>query len=121
MASTRNKHTPCNARMEQQRFAPHARYMMSPHAAWGVAYQTQLPGNGLLPGQLPWDQLSHNAPDTESFLWGIGSTVLDGPQQGPSCFVPQIRTLSSADIYQKAPVHMPMDFRPLQGQRPSLH
>lgn len=113
MASTRNRNTQGDYRLEQRRYRQHQDFMLYPQ--YGLANNTHLPGNGLLPAQLPWSQLSHNAADTESFLFGIGSTNLVNP---PPCFRPEITQLRSVDLFEKSAVLMPEPLVIYHDQRP---
>lgn len=115
MASTRNKNTFCNYELEQKKYRQFESYTSYPNSQYGAAYNTRLPGNGLLSGQIPWNKLSHNAADTESFLFGINSTNL--VTQAPT-FVPEIAHLSSINIYEKGPVYLPEPLVIEKGQRP---
>lgn len=115
MASTRNRNTPSNYCAEQQQYKQSRQYTLYPHSQYGSAYDTKLPGNGLLPAQIPWNQLSHNAADTESFLFGINSTNLVNPAP---CFQPQIAELCSANIYEKKPTFIPEPLVIEKNQRP---
>ena len=76
MASTRNINTPGNYSLEQKEYNQFENYTLYANSQYGAAYNTRLPGNGLLPAQVPWNKLSYNAADTESFLFGINSTNL---------------------------------------------
>ena len=98
MASTRNKNTPGNYCLEEKQYKNFENYTLYPNSQYGTAYDTKLAGNGLLPAQIPWNKLSHNASDIESFLFGINSTNLVNP--APT-FVPNLVTLESANIYKK--------------------
>lgn len=115
MASTRNRNTSGNYCLEQKQYRQFEDYTLYPNSQYGAAYNTRLPGNGLLPGQMPWNKLSYNAPDTESFLFGINSTNLVNPAP---CFVPEIVQLSSANIYQKEAIFMPEPLVVEKNQRP---
>ena len=115
MASTRNRNTPGNYCLEQKQYQHFENYTLYPNSQYGAAYNTRLPGNGLLPGQIPWNKLSYNAPDTESFLLGINSTNLVNPAP---CFVPEISKLSSANIYDNKPIYMPEPLVMEKNQRP---
>jgi hypothetical protein len=115
MASTRNINTRGNYCLEQRDFALFENYTLFPNSQYGAAYTTQLPGNGLLPGQIPWTKLSDNAADTESFLLGINSTNLVNPAP---CFVPQILKLDHANIYNTKPVFVPEPLVVEKNQRP---
>jgi hypothetical protein len=115
MASTRNRNTPGNYCLEQRQYQDSANYTLYPNSQYGAAYNTRLPGNGLLPGQIPWNKLSYNAADTESFLFGINSTNLVNPAP---CFVPEITKLESTNIYENNPVLMPEPLVMEKNQRP---
>ena len=86
MASTRNVNTLGNYDLEQQQYRQFEQYTLYTNSQYGAAYNTNLPGNGLLPAQIPWNKLSYNPADTESFLFGINSTNLIQPMP---CFVPE--------------------------------
>ena len=120
MASTRNNNTPGNYCLQQQQYNGSRNYTGYKHSAYGEAYHTQWAGNGLNPGQLPWNTLSNNAPDTESFLWGINSTNLVNPQP---CFTPEPKKLATTNIYESGPVLMPDPLIVEKKQRsfPSAH
>jgi hypothetical protein len=115
MASTRNRNTPGNYCLEQREYQQSNTYTLYPNSQYGAAYNTRLPGNGLLPAQIPWNKLSYNAADTESFLFGINSTNLVNPAP---CFVPEIASLNSANIYEKGPVYIPEHLVIEKNQRP---
>jgi hypothetical protein len=115
MASTRNINTPGNYNLEQREFKQSETYTLYPNSQYGAAYNTRLPGNGLLPAQIPWNKMSYNAPDIESFLLGINSTNLVNPAP---CFVPELAQLNSANIYEKGPVFIPEPLVIEKNQRP---
>lgn len=115
MASTRNRNTPGNYCLEQREYKGSENYTLYPNSQYGAAYNTRLPGNGLLPAQIPWNKMSYNAPDIESFLLGINSTNLVNPAP---CFVPELATLQQANIYEKGPVIMPEPLVVRKNQRP---
>jgi hypothetical protein len=115
MASTRNRNTTGNYCLEQRQYQQSSGYALYPNSQYGAAYNTRLAGNGLLPGQIPWNKLSYNAADTESFLFGINSTNLVNPAP---CFVPEIAQLESINIYDKGPVFMPEPLVIEKKQRP---
>jgi len=115
MASTRNRNTPGNYCLEQNKYHQSENYTLYTNSQYGAAYNTKLPGNGLLPGQLPWNKLSYNAPDTESFLFGINLTNLVNPIP---CFVPEIAKLDTANIYTNGPVYIPEPLVIEKNQRP---
>jgi hypothetical protein len=115
MSSTRNKNTSGNYNLEQHKHKQFETYTMYPNSSYGSAANTRLPGNGLLAGQVPWDKLSYNAADTESFLFGINSTNLVNP--APQ-FVPEITKLESTHIYEKGPIFIPEPLVVEKKQRP---
>jgi len=115
MASTRNINTPGNYCLEQKQYKQFENYTLYSNSQYGAAYNTKLPGNGLLAGQVPWNKLSYNAPDTESFLFGINLTNLVNPAP---CFIPEIAKLDSVHIYQKEPVYIPEPLVIEKNQRP---
>jgi len=115
MASTRNVNTPGNYGLEQRQYHQSSNYTLYPNSQYGAAYNTRLPGNGLLAGQVPWNKLSYNAADTESFLFGINSTNLVNPAP---CFVPEIAKLETTNIYEKKPTFIPEPLVMQKGQRP---
>jgi len=115
MASTRNKNTFGDYHLEQKEYKQFEKYTLYPHSQYGAAYNTRFSGNGLLPGQIPWNKLSYNAADTESFLFGINSTNLVKPAP---CFVPEIVKLSSTNIYEKQETWIPEPLIIEKNQRP---
>lgn len=115
MASTRNRNTPGNYCQEQQQFRQHETYTLYKNSQYGEAYQTRWAGNGLNPGQIPANKMSYNAPDVESFLFGINSTNLVNPAP---VFVPEITQMESVNVYEKKPVWMPEPLVVEKNQRP---
>jgi hypothetical protein len=101
--------------MEQRENAHTESYMLYPNSQYGAAYLTHLPGNGLMPAQIPWNKLSHNAADTESFLFGIGSTNLVAPKP---CFYPEPTILTVSNIYENKPTYIPEPLITQKNQRP---
>ena len=118
MASTRNKNTPGNYCLEQREYSEARQYTTYINSAYGYAYDTKLPGNGLNPAQIPSDKLSHNAADIESFLFGINSTNLVNPAP---ILVPELAQIDSVNIYEKGPVFVPEPLVVEKNQRPSFN
>ena len=116
MASTRNINTPGNYNLEQRQFKESAGYTLFPNSQYGAAYNTKLPGNGLLPAQIPWNKLSYNAADTESFLFGINSTNLVNPAPP---LTPQLKCLQTVNVFKSKPVIMPVPQAIPKFQRPN--
>jgi hypothetical protein len=115
MASTRSKNTPGNYCLEEKEYQNSRNYTLYPNSQYGAAYDTRLPGTGLLPGQIPGNQMSKNAPDIESFLFGINSTNLVNPAP---VFTPELKNLCCANIYKKGPVYIPEPLVIEGNQRP---
>lgn len=115
MASTRNINTPGDYCLQQREFAHSELYTLYPNSQYGAAYNTQLPGAGLLPAQIPGNKLSYNATNIESFLFGINSTNLVKPEP---TFVPELKNLCQANIYKPSPTYMPDPLVILKDQRP---
>jgi hypothetical protein len=115
MASTRNKNTPGNYCLEQRKFHQFEHYTLYKNSQYGEAYHTQFAGNGLNPAQIPWNQLSNNAADTESFLFGINATNLVKPAP---IFVPEIKNHCSVNLYEKQPTIIPNPLIIEKNQRP---
>jgi hypothetical protein len=115
MASTRNINTPGNYCMEQKQFAHSENYTLYENSQYGAAYTTRLPGAGLLPAQIPGNQLSQNTADIESFLFGINSTNLVNPAPA---LVPKLKNLCQANIYTPSTTYIPEPLVILKNQRP---
>jgi hypothetical protein len=115
MASTRNKNTPGNYSLSQKQNSGIEDWKFYKHGAHGLAYDTKLPGNGLNPGQIPWNQLSNNAVDIETFLFGIGSTNLVNPIQP---LTPELKYLNTANVFESKPTLMPVPQAIPKYQRP---
>jgi hypothetical protein len=105
MASTRNINTPGNYCMEQNQYSNSSRWNLYPHSSHGNAYDTCIPGNGLLQGQINSSQLSYNNINIESFLFGIDVTNLTKPEF--PCLTPEIRNLKQLNIFPSRPTYIP--------------
>jgi hypothetical protein len=117
MASTRNKNTSVNFKLEQLQNSLAKDYTTYKHSAYGEAVNTNLPGNGLNPGQLPGNTLSYNAADIESFLFGINSTNLVNP--APT-FTPELKNLNTVNIFESTPTYLPNPLIIHEKQRPQF-
>jgi hypothetical protein len=115
MASTRNKNTPGNYCLQQKEYSDSSRWTLYENGAFGQAYDTKLSGNGLNPGQLPWNTLSRNPADIESFLFGINSTNLVNPAPN---LTPELKCLTTANVFKMPDVIMPVPLVVPKGQRP---
>ena len=115
MASTRNKNTYGNYALEQKQYSQNAQYTLYANSQYGEAYNTCLAGNGLNPGQMPWTTMSNNAPDIETFLFGINSTNLVNP--APS-LTPELKCLQQTHVFKSSPIIMPIPQAIPKYQRP---
>jgi hypothetical protein len=115
MASTRNKNTPGNYCLEQREFKGSSNYTLYPNSQYGAAYDTRLPGTGLLPAQIPANKMAYNAPDIESFLFGINSTNLVNPAP---VFTPELKQLCWSNVFKKGPTYIPEPLVIEANQRP---
>ena len=115
MASTRNLNTPGNYNLEQRQYRDMETYTLYPNSQYGAAYSTMLPGNGVNPGQVPWNKLSNNAVQIESFLFGINSTNLVDPQ---APVMPELKTLPEYSFFDRVPLIMPTPLVIEKNQRP---
>ena len=115
MASTRNKNTPGNYCQDQRQNTQTESWQLYTNGANGLAYDSRLAGNGLNPGQMPWSTLSYNPVDIETFLFGIGSTNLVQPVKP---LRPELKCLSSANVFKKQDIIMPVPLAVSKTQRP---
>ncbi len=115
MASTRNLNTTLNYNLQQRQYRHSENYTLYPNSQYGAAYDTRLPGTGLLPAQIPGNQMSYNAPDIESFLFGINSTNLVKPAP---VFVPELKELCWSNTFNKGPTYIPEPLVIEANQRP---
>lgn len=118
MASTRNNNTYGNYCLRQLSYQEQRDYRSYKNGGNGYAYDSKLPGNGLLAGQVPYHLLSKNAADIESFLWGVNSTNLTLDHGVQPCLVPQLNRFESANIYEKGPTYLPQPLVVEKKQRP---
>ena len=115
MAATRNKNTPGNFCLFLRQNHQIEDWELYKNGANGTAYDTRLCGKGLNPGQLPWNTLSHNPADIESFLFGINSTNLVNPAPP---LTPELKFLQTANVFKTGPVIMPVPQAIPKYQRP---
>ena len=116
MASTRNRNTPGNYCQDQRQNTDSSKWLLYENGARGIAYDTKLAGRGLNPGQMPWNTLSDNASDIESFLFGINSTNLVNPAPP---LVPELKCMPSAHLFEQSNVYVPSPLALQRDQRPS--
>jgi len=104
MSSTRNINTRGNYQLQQRQFHESEQYNLYINSQAGEAYQTNLAGVGLIQGYTPWNKLSANPADTESFLFGINSTNLVHPAPN---FHPEPLFPSYINLFNPRPTIMP--------------
>jgi hypothetical protein len=117
MASTRNKNTPGDYHLEVNQFRNFESYNLFKNGAGGEAVTTNLAGDGVIQGQMPWNKLAHNPADVESFLFGIGSSNLVNPMK---TFTPDLIQNESQHFFNKTPTYMPDPLIVEKGQRPGF-
>lgn len=81
MASTNNKNSINNYKVEKEKDSRLFDYKLYQHSSYGKSNNTYLPDFGLKPGQLPREELHSNPINVESDLFGIGSTNLENPKE----------------------------------------
>jgi hypothetical protein len=107
MASTRNLNTPGDYALEQNRFAHQFEFRDYNTSSFvGVAYNTMLPGDGLVGMRADSRVLSRNYCDIETQLFGIGSTNL---VHAKAAVVPEVYKLDTQNLTKKMPSFMPND------------
>ena len=116
MAATRKKNMYGNYCLEQRQNRLIEDWQLYKNGGNGFSYDPKMPGFGLNPGQHPWQELSHNPADIETFLWGIGSNNMI--KQQSSCFTPQLRELPFENLIQQKPVLMPTPLAVKKDVRP---
>ena len=115
MASTRNKNTIGDYKMEQQRNLSIGSY--STYEPYGVPTNTYFSGDGLLAGRVAAENLSRNSCDIESYLRGIGSTNLVQPQPD---VIADVYRLNSLALVDRVPLLVPQPLNVTNEQRPLL-
>jgi hypothetical protein len=113
MASTRNKNTRGNYALELNRSIHTQDYLLNKE--YGVAKQTNQPGNGLGGAHLPRQEMSANPIEIESFLRGIGSTNLTKSVQ---ILEPELKCNPQLDLFRYPSVIVPEKFQAQTDQRP---
>lgn len=115
MATTRRKNQPgefCQFIRQNEHASSYSLYK---NGAYGEAYDSRIPGVGLLPGYTPANVLSKNSTDIESFLFGVGANNMITPK---GCLTPELNCLKSANLFKLPDVQMPLPLVVLKHQRP---
>jgi hypothetical protein len=108
MASTRNKNTPINYKLEQLQNINNEKYNVYKHSSSGQPYMINLPGNGFGGSCISAEKLSNNYVDIESFLRGTGTTNLERPGGGFMTLTPELNTINPINLYENPEVLMPL-------------
>lgn len=112
MASTRDKNAPGNYKLEKQGNITRINYRVSEYGRPMASYH---PGDGLLAAKTSRWELSQNACDIESQLFGIGSSDLENSRP---VVQPALNKLKSLSIIDKADVILPEPVKVSSINRP---
>jgi hypothetical protein len=115
MSSTRNKNEQGNYDLEILSKRKQMEYYLYENGASSKAYDTYLPGDGLLTGRIPSSVLSQNFCDIESVLYGIGSTNLVNRKEQ---VVANLFEMNNLNIINKPPMIIDKPFVQESNQRP---
>ncbi len=115
MASTRNRNTPGDYKMEQHQYNSKVDYLT--HLQYGQPPQSLHPGDGLMGARTCRNTLSYNACDIESSLFGIGANNLVRPNPK---ITPQIKEVKSLSIYEKKKLFSSEPIPYNKDQRPMI-
>lgn len=113
MASTRNKNTPGDYRLEKDSMMCQRNYLTN--TTFSLPVQSYHPGDGLLGAKTSRVVLSSNACDIESSLFGIGANNLENPKPN---VMPQLKTLQSLSVMNKTPLILPATVEISNANRP---
>jgi len=117
MASTRSKNNEGDYDLEQKTNLGFCNYLTSQQNHYGTPTTTHFAGDGLLQGRIAPNNLSSNAWDIESQLFGIGTSNMVTRKPNVS---PNIHTLQSLNVIDRLPVMLPDPLIVEKGQRPTI-
>jgi len=117
MTSTSNRNYSGNYDAEQRQYRDHLAFQQYLNSASGQAFTNNLPGTGLLAGQVYSGNLSTNNIDVESFLRGTGTVNLVQPELSTNV-KPDLTQLDSLNIHEKLPIILPRNLKIEENQRP---
>tara|TARA_B110001450_G_C17559717_1_gene456215 strand:+ start:560 stop:919 length:360 start_codon:yes stop_codon:yes gene_type:complete len=116
MASTRNRNTQIDYKLEQQKTQYSQEHKHYLHASNGRPITECIPTVGYIPSHMSKDALSNNPVDIESSLLGIGSTNLVSPCEP---VYPSLKKLDFKDFFDRPnAVIMPYPLVYNNNQRP---
>ena len=113
MASTSNNNTRSDYCLQQRGYHLSQDYELYKYK--GVPPITKLPCFGINMGHIPNTQLSCNATNTESFLFGIGTTNLTKPQQP---FTTHLKCVPGISFFPRLQTFLPQPLVIHRCQRP---
>lgn len=113
MASTRNKNSIGDYQHEIRSYTNASNYMTYEQS--GKAPTNHFAGDGLLMGRMAPENLSSNACDIESQLFGIGSTNLVNPKKHVQ---PKFHDVKSLNMIDRLPLVIPEPLIVEKNQRP---
>ena len=102
MASTRNRNTPGDYRLEKGAYQAAATY--NTYEPYGLPAASYYPGLGIAGAKMARTELASNSCDIESNLFGIGSTNLETPQP---TVIPNMKQPKSLNFADRVPFFMP--------------
>jgi len=112
MASTRNKNSPGDYKLEQNINTHIDSYSTLRSSTY--AFENYLAGDGLLAGKNPRESICTNYCDVESELFGIGTSNLVKPKPP---VVPSFNPIKSLNVIDRTPVFIPQPLIVEKGQR----
>lgn len=115
MASTRNKNTPSDYRLQQKSYKLSREWIDYNHSSYGQAYDNAMPAFGITPSHMPRSILSSNSIDIETKLFGINSTNLVSPDTPVN---PALNNLPEISFFNTLPMIMPEKMVVSNIQRP---
>jgi hypothetical protein len=115
MSSTRDKNCQGNYNLEQIQNTHISEYSTYKYSAYGHPVESHYAGNGLIMGKMAPTNLSNNACDIESYLYGIGSSNLVNLKPP---VVPYIKPLLSLSVIDRLPLIIPDPLVVAKNQRP---
>jgi len=102
MASTRNRNTPGDYRLEKGAYQKSCDY--NTYETYGVPGASYYPGLGIAGAKMARTELANNSCDIESNLFGIGANNLESPQPN---VVPNMKQQKSLNFADRVPFFMP--------------
>jgi hypothetical protein len=115
MASTRNKNSPGDYKLEKKANDTQSLYTTYTNSSYGIAQTTYFPGDGLGGARVPTTELSENWCDIETQLRGIGMNNLENPKPEVT---PDIKSLKSLDVIDRIPLLVPQPLIASTSERP---